>query len=48
MWWSHERDVAVSILGNVGIMHAGDVSSAASAISGEGFLKLVLDLVSEI
>jgi len=44
MYWSEEEDVALSLVGNVGTMHAGDVTSAAHVGLQEEFLELVLKL----
>jgi len=44
LFWAEERDVVGSVLGNVGTMHAGKVSSAADFSRKEDFLELVVKL----
>jgi D-alanyl-D-alanine carboxypeptidase len=44
MFWSEEEDVAISVLGNVGTMHAGVVANAADVGLGKEFLESVMKL----
>jgi len=44
LFWAEEGDVVGSVLGNVGTMHAGMVTSAVSVAFTEDFLGLVVKL----
>jgi D-alanyl-D-alanine carboxypeptidase len=47
MWWSDEEDCVISVLGNIGSVHAGTVPSQAAAVAfNTGFLEIAKKLAA--